>query len=71
MPVPDWFKARNGKCQVHGCDYMEFTDKRKKGLKYCPMCREEAAKQQYEQRERGLREGSKENDGNLPGETQK
>lgn len=52
MPAPDWFKKRNGKCTVHGCDLVEQTKfkNKKSGLVYCPKCREEAIKQENEQR---------------------
>lgn len=63
---------KDGMCQKHGVpllEYQRFKNK-KTGLSYCPKCREEAAKQQNEQRERSLREGGEKNDGSLQGETQ-
>lgn len=54
MPVPEWFKNRNGKCKVHNCEYVEFEEKKKKGLSYCPKCREESIKKQNEQANRGI-----------------
>lgn len=57
MAVPDWFKSRRENCVVHNVPYMEFTDKRKRGLFYCPECRQDVIREQNESK-RKAEEGS-------------